>query len=125
MQITINTSEELSTTDLAILALLTGASTHTVVTEPAKAPAKAPATKPAVKPEPEPEPEEEAEEEADDDADLIGGEVTVQDAIDKATELVGQGKQALVKAALKAVGGDRVSNLPASKAAAFIAELEG
>lgn len=123
MQITINTSEDLSTTDLAILALLTGASTHTVVTEPAKAPAKAPAVKPAVKPEPEPEPEEEAE--ADDDADLIGGEVTVQDAIDKATELVGQGKQALVKAALKAVGGDRVSNLPASKAAAFIAELEG
>jgi len=88
------------------------------VEEPA--PARKPATKP--KPAPEPEPEEE-EEEADED--LIGGEVTVQDAIDKATELVGAGKQAVVKAALKAVGADRVSNIPESKAAAFIAALEG
>lgn len=118
MQITINTSEELSGLDKDILAMLTGTiPTVSIVTEPAKAPA----TKPAAKPKPEPEPEE--EEEADED--LIGGEVTVQDAIDRATELVGEGKQALVKAALKAVGADRVSNIPESKAAAFIAALEG
>lgn len=122
MQITIDTSVPLTDTDYAVLVLLTsrdGAPAATVVTEPAKKPATKPATKPAPKPEPEPEPEEEAAE------DLIGGEPTVQDAIDKATELVNGGKQALVKAALKAVGADRVSNIPAAKAADFLAELEG
>lgn len=115
MQITIDTSAPLSTTDLEILALLTGTPAATIVEEPAKVPAPKRAPKPA----PEPEPEEEPDE------DLIGGEVTVQDAVDKATELVGEGKQALVKAALKAVGADRVSNIPQSKAAAFLAALEG
>lgn len=66
-------------------------------------------------PEPEPEPEE----------DLIGGEPTVQDAVDAATALVNAGQQAKVKAALKSIGGDRVSNIPQSKVAAFIAALEG
>ena len=116
MQIIIDTKAELSDTDKAILALIQGdVPTATIVTEPAKVPApkKAPA-----KTEPEPEPEPEPEE------DLIGGEPTVQDAIDRATELVNAGKQALVKAALKVVGADRVSNIPASKAAAFLAELE-
>ena len=119
MQLTIDTSTPLSSTDLAILALVGAAASTTIVEEPAKVPASKPAAKPKPKPEPEPEPEEEADE------DLIGGEVTVQDAIDKATELVGLGQQALVKSALKAVGADRVSNIPESKAAAFIAALEG
>lgn len=118
MQITIDTSTPLSDTDKAILALVAGdLPVATIVEEPAKVPAPKRAPKPA--PEPEPEEEEEADE------DLIGGEVTVQDAVDKATALVGEGKQALVKAALKAVGADRVSNIPQSKAAAFIAALEG
>lgn len=115
MQITIDTSAPLSDTDKAILALVTGTPTATIVEEPATKPGRKPATKPATEPEPEEEPDE----------DLIGGEVTVQDAVDKATELVGAGKQAVVKAALKAVGADRVSNIPASKAAAFLAALEG
>ena len=119
MQITIDTSAPLSDTARAILTLVLGdAPAATIVTEPAKKPAEPKKAPAKTEPEPEPEPEET-------DEDLIGGEPTVQDAIDKATELVGQGKQALVKAALKAVGADRVSNIPASKAAAFLAELEG
>ena len=117
MQITIDTSAPLSDTDKAILALVAGTADTTIVQEPAKAPTPAPKKTPAPKPEPEPEDE--------DDEDLIGGEPTVQDAIDKATELIGQGKQAKVKAALKAIGADRVSNIPASKAARFLEEVEG
>ena len=117
MQITIDTSAPLSDTDKAILALVTG----TVVEEPAKAPAPAPKKTPAPKPAPEPESEDDEE----DSEDLIGGGLTVQDAVDKATELVNAGKGAAVKAALKAVGADRVSNLPASKVAQFLEKLEG
>lgn len=117
MQITIDTSAPLTALELNILGLLTNNPAATIVEEPAQVPATKPAPKRAPKPEPEPEPEE-------DDEDLIGGEVTVQDAVDKATELVNSGKQAVVKAALKAVGADRVSNIPASKAAEFVAALE-
>lgn len=125
MQITIDTSQPLSDSDQRLLATILNAQTEPaqpsrVVTEPAKVPAKAPAkTKPAPAPEPEPEVVEEPEE------DLIGGGPTVQDAIDAATLLVNKGQGAKVKAALKAVGGDRVSNISADKAADFIAALEG
>ena len=122
MQITIDTSAPLSDTDKAILALVAGTADTTIVQEPAKVPTPAPKKTPAPKPEPEPEPEVD---EDGDDEDLIGGAPTVQDAIDKATALIGQGKQALVKAALKAIGADRVSNIPASKAARFLEEVEG
>lgn len=126
MQIVINTAEPLSPEDRSLIAALIGLGSvepvkpakPTVVTEPAKVPAKAPA-KPTVVEEPEVEVEDEAEE------DLIGGEPDVQDAIDAATVLVNSGKQARVKAALKAIGVDRVSNIPTSKVQAFITALEG
>lgn len=90
----------------------TGGSTE--VTEPAVKPATrpTPAKAPAKPVEPEPEPEEEE--------DLIGGGPTVQDAVDRATELVNAGKQPKVKAGLKAIGADRVSNIPESKVQAFL-----
>lgn len=128
MQITLNTAEPLSDQDRTLLVAILNnqpAAAATIVTEPAvkpAAPAKAPAKpKPAPAPAPAPvveEPEEEPEE------DLIGGEVTVQDAIDAATALVNNGGQPKVKAALKAIGADRVRNIPADKAAEFVALLE-
>ena len=120
MQITIDTAVPLTDLEKTIIGVITGTTlaTATIVEEPAKKPA----SKPASKPKPEPEPEPEADE---DDEDLIGGEPTVEDAVAKATEFVNSGKQAAVKAALKAVGADRVSNIPASKAGAFLEALEG
>lgn len=120
MQITIDTSATLSDTDRAILALVAGTPSTTIVTEPARTPAKAPAKAPATKPAP--VVEEPAEEEPEED--LIGGEPTVQDAVDRATVLVNAGEQAKVKAALKASGASRVSNISPDKVAAFIAALE-
>lgn len=118
MQITIDTTQPLSNGDRGILnVLLAGPSSSTVVTEPAVQPATRP-TPPPAKVEPEPEVEE----------DLIGGgeePLTVQDAIDAATALVNAGQQNKVKAALKATGIDRVSNVPLAKVADFIAALEG
>lgn len=115
MQITIDTSIPLNDSDRAFLSTLLGLPVgSTIVTEPAKVPAKAPAKAPAPKPEPVVEPEPEVEE------DLIGGAPTVQDAVDRATELVNSGQQAKVKAGIKAVGADRVSNIPASKVQAFL-----
>ena len=90
-----------------------GKAKENIIIKPA--PEKPAPAKPA--PKPEPEPEEEPEE------DLIGGELTTQDAIDAATVLVNSGKQTVVKAALKSVGADRVSNIPLSKVADFIAAL--
>lgn len=116
MQITIDTSVPLSDFDKALISTLLGTPGNTIVTEPARTPAK-PAPKAPAKPAPEPEVVEEPEE------DLIGGELTVQDAVDAATTLVNSGQQAKVKAALKAIGADRVSNIPTSKVADFIATL--
>jgi hypothetical protein len=113
MQITIDTSQELTPFDRLLIEKLLSTPGNTIVTEPAVKPASKPAPKPAPKPEPEPE------------EDLIGGEPTVQDAIDAATLLIGQGKQPVVKAALKKVGGDRVGNIAPDKVAEFLAALEG
>lgn len=128
MQIVINTAEPLSPEDRSLIAALIGLGSvepvkpakPTVVTEPAKVPAKAPAKPTVVE-----EPEVEVEVEVEAEEDLIGGEPDVQDAIDAATVLVNSGKQARVKAALKAIGVDRVSNIPTSKVQAFIDALEG
>ena len=90
--------------------------------EPAKpaakpAPAK-PAAKPApAKPKPEPEPEEADEEETETSGP------TLDDAIAKATELVGAGKASDVKAALEAVGAPKVSALKGDAIAAFLEAL--
>ena len=51
--------------------------------------------------------------------------LSVQDAVDAATELVASGQAAKVKAALANVGAKRVSEIAAGDIAAFIAELKG
>ena len=124
MQITIDTNEPLTETDRAILAPLLG--NIVPVEEPAPATAKpARTTKPApAKPAPaKPAPEPEPEPEEDEDEDLLGGEVTLQDAVDRATELVSSGKSAAVKAALAKVGAKRVSDIKPSDLKKFIDAL--
>lgn len=91
----------------------------------APAPKKAakPAKKAAAKPAPEPEPEPEDDDEGE---DLLGGEddaPTMDDAVARATELVGKGKSAQVKAALAEVGVKRVSDLSDDQVPAFLAAL--
>ena len=122
MQITIDTNEPLTETDRNILAPLLG---NTVpVEEPAPATAKpARTTKTARPAKPEPEVEVEVEVEEEEEEDLLGGEVTLQDAVDRATELVSSGKSAAVKAALAKVGAKRVSDIKPSDLKKFIDAL--
>lgn len=76
---------------------------------PAKAPAKkAPAKKAAAKPAPEPEPEE------DEDAP------TLEDAVARAQELVGEKRTDEVKAAIAEIGVERVSKLKGDQIAQFL-----
>lgn len=114
MQITIDTTEDLSDKDLEILALLTGSSNGVVPEKPVAA-AKPAAKKAApAKPEPEPETEE----------DLVGGEApTMADAVALATKLVAAGEAAKVKEALADAGAKRVSELPEEALAGFVAAL--
>ena len=98
------------------------------VTEPEPQPKRTRRPRAAKKPEPEPEPEpEEAEDEdedEDDEEDLIGGtEPTLDDAVAQATELVGAGQGAKVKAALKKLGVARVSALKGKAIADFLAAI--
>jgi hypothetical protein len=110
MKITIDTTEELSATDLEILALLTGTN--------AVAPTAKPAAKKAAAAKPAPEPEPEADE------DLVGGDApTMADAVALATKLVSAGDAAKVKAALADAGAKRVSELPDDAIAGFVAAL--
>jgi hypothetical protein len=107
MQLTINTEEALSETDLAILALLTG---------DAPAPASKPAAKKAAAAKPEPE--------ASAEEDLLGGtEPTMADAVALATKLVSEGSAAQVKEALAKVGAKRVSELTDDNIATFVNSL--
>ena len=130
IQITLDSNAPLTEKDRAILAPILG--NIVPVEEPAPATAKpartakpAPAkTKPAPVEEPEVEDEEtEAPVEETEDEDLLGGEVTLQDAIDRATELVSSGKSAQVKAALAKVGAKRVSDIKPSNLKKFIDAL--
>jgi len=99
------------------------------VTEPEPQPKRAPRRRAAAKPKPEPEPEPEEDEDAEsedegDEEDLIGGgEPTLDDAVAQATELVGSGQGAKVKAALKKVGAARVSALKGKAIAEFLAAI--
>lgn len=116
MQITIDTNN-LSELDVAMLAFLAGQEATEEAPEPeAPAPAKPAAKKAAPKPDPEPEVEE----------NLIGGDdgPTVADAVQKATLMVSEGKSAQVKAALAAVGANRVSEMPEDKVVEFITLLD-
>lgn len=115
----------------ALLALLEDgtAPVKTADAAPAEKPAPAPkktaakpaAKKAAAKPAPEPEPEDDE----DEDEDIMGGDdaPTMDDAVARATELVGKGKSAQVKAALAEVGAKRVSDLSDDQVPAFLAAL--
>lgn len=84
-----------------------------LLSTPDEAPAPATKTKSKAKAAPEPEPEEES----------TGP--TLQDAVDRATELVSDGRAADVKGALANFGVKRVSELEESQVAEFIEALEG
>lgn len=110
MQLTIDTSVQLSDTDLAILALLTGEDAPAAVPAAAKkTAAKRPAAKRAAA-----VPEDED-----------GDGPTLDDAVARATEMVGEQRTDEVKAALKVVGAKRVSELKGDQIAEFLAEVEG
>lgn len=125
MQITIDTNN-LSPTDIAVLALLLQEADvsvpETEAPKPAPAkkatPAKVAAPKAEVAPDPElePEPTEEAEPEADGP--------TMSDAVAAATQLVSAGEAARVKAALAEVGAKRVSEMKVEDIPTFLAALE-
>ena len=116
MQITIDTAQPLSETDLAVLALLTGeqpvAQEQDETPAPAKkAPAKkAPAKKAAAKKAPAPEPEDDEE----------GDGPTLEDAVARAQELVGEKRTDEVKAAIAEIGVERVSKLRGEQIAQFL-----
>lgn len=121
MQITIDTNN-LSDLDKSVLALLAGGAA------PAAAPAAkatpAPAKKAAAAPKKEEPVEEPEADEPDADEEQGSDEPTIDDAKEKASALVSNGEAAKVKAALTAVGAKKVSEIPANKVAAFLAELD-
>lgn len=103
--------------------------------EPAEEKPK-PRRKPGPKPKAEPtqaavledDPDEPAEDDDDDD-DLVGGddeeaEITLQDAVALAQELVGQGSKAKVSAALSKTGADRVKSLKGDDIVSFYNDLK-
>jgi len=113
MLLSIDTTQELSPLDLAVLHTLLGSDIRPGGTAPAKAtPAKAtPAKATPAKAEPEPE------EESEDDEDLLGDtkpendKPTIQDCVALATKLVSNGEGPAVKEALSSVGAKRVSEV--------------
>jgi len=117
--VTITISSETGLTDhenniLRALAPANNATTAPVlalVPEKGKRGAKAPVAEPVVEPEPE--------------EDILGGaEVTLEDAVKRATELVSAGGTPRVKAALTAIGVKRVSELKGASIAAFLEALD-
>lgn len=115
MNITINLGTPLSDDDRDLLRLLAGGAAPAAAAEKAPsapekaapAPRKASAKKPAKVAEPEPE---DVEEDVEEDAPAAA-DVTREDVVARATELVSSGKAAQVKAALKSVGAGRVSDV--------------
>ena len=125
IQITLDSNAPLTEKDRAILAPILG--NIVPIEEPSPSTAKpARPAKPApakTKPAPVEDEETEAPVEETEDEDLLGGEFTLQDAIDRATELVSSGKSAQVKAALAQVGAKRVSDIKPSNLKKFIDAL--
>lgn len=116
MQISIDTTQELSQLDYRILAAIGGVATEPAAASApaAKKAAAAPTAKKAAAAKPEPEP------------DLIGDdtEPTLEDAVTRATKLIADGAQTAVKTALTDVGAARVSTLEADQVAPFMAALD-
>lgn len=123
MEIIIQTDDELSTTDRAILRALLGEqepAENGSVEEPKAKPAKKSAKKAAAakaKPEPEEEPAE--DDDTDEDAEP-SAEASMEAAVELATQLVSNGKSDVVKAILADLGVKRVSELKEDDVAAFI-----
>ena len=131
MQITIDTTEELSDVDRQILGLLAGLYFEDKEAEPEPAKKAAPAKKAtAKKAAPKPEPEPIAEEPVEED-DVLGEEedegVSDEDllalAVKKATEMVAAGDAAKVREALDAAGASRVRELNADNVREFFKAL--
>jgi hypothetical protein len=148
MQITIDTTEEISDLDRQVLGLLAGGTfvlgepgetfeeevEEEPEPEPVKPAKKAAAKKAAAKkPEPEPEPmaeepveedEEESEEDEEEiDEDEQSDEELLALAVKKATEMVAAGQAAQVREALDAAGANRVRELNADNVRDFFKAL--
>lgn len=132
IHISISTTEgPLTDEDKAIIAAVAAAVANGTVAvaaqatapTPAKASTPAPAKKAAAakpKPAPEPEPEE-----AEEDEDLTGGgEVTIADAVAKATEFINAGRQAEIKTTLTDIGVAKVGQLKGDQIQEFIDALD-
>jgi hypothetical protein len=140
MQITIDTTEEISDLDRQVLGLLAGGSfilggvAETFEDEPEPEPEPAPAAKKAApakkaaakKAEPEPMAEEPVED------DVLGDEIDPDEqsdedllalAVKKATEMVAGGEAAKVREALDAAGASRVRELNADNVRDFFGAL--
>lgn len=111
MQITIDTANPLTELDRGILRSLLSDVT----------PVETPVEKP-VRKKPGPKPKAEAEAEAEAEADTDEGP-TLNDAVNRATELLGEGKAAVVKKALKDLDVERVGKLEGSQIAEFLTAI--
>jgi hypothetical protein len=147
MQITIDTTEEISDLDRQVLGLLAGGTfilggepeefedEEEPEPEPVKPAKKAAKKAAAKKPEPEPEPmaeepveEDEEEEEVEEDEEEIdedeqSDEELLALAVKKATEMVAAGQAAQVREALDAAGANRVRELNADNVRDFFKAL--
>lgn len=94
------------------------ASTAKVAASKKAAPKPKAEPKPEPEPEPEPDPEPEPQDEPEEQQEPAAA--TLEDAVNKATELVGKGRIADVKAALKDLGVGRVSELKPKQYQAFL-----
>lgn len=148
MQITIDTTEEISDLDRQVLGLLAGGTfvlgepgetfdeevEEEPEPEPVKPAKKAAAKKAAKKPEPEPmaeepleEDEEEVEEDEEEEEEIDEDEQSDEDllalAVKKATEMVAAGQAGQVREALDAAGANRVRELNADNVREFFKAL--
>jgi hypothetical protein len=126
MQITFDTND-LSAEDRDLIARAIGVDSEPSI--PVASPTAAPAVakKAAAKKAAAPAPVVEEEPEPEEDEDVLGGsaEYTMGDAVARATELVGDGQAARVKAALADLGVKKVSELKSDEDInAFVVSLE-
>lgn len=101
----------------ALRAVMNGHGDTAATSAPDETPAPRRATKKAAAAPPQ-EPDDEPDE------DLLGGdEYTMQDAVDRATELISAGKQPVIKKALADLGAKRVADLKGDQIREFIEAL--
>ena len=139
MEIKINT-ESLSALDREILRLVLGDNVAEAKPEPSKAPAAAreegvgrrlqAARKAKPEPEPEPEPDEDVEPDVEDvdadeaaDAEDEYDDVTIENAMELAQNMLRDGQRTKVVEALKAAGAKKVGELKGAQIAKFVKAL--